>query len=107
MSSWNRWCVASVLGLALFLGAPLAQAQQRWIVSGTLDESDPESRIIEVAERMYQLTATTRIKVSDDSLGTWQDIVAREGRHVSLLVRPGHPHARVYTILLADDDSDG
>ena len=101
----NAWAVVAVVA---FLGiAPAtATAQSRWIVSGTLDFVDDSSRTIEVGGQTLKITGTTKIKRGAKAPGTWEDVLDRDGEHVSALVSPGHPHPLVRTIVLADEVED-
>ncbi len=99
------WAVAAMVVL-LGVASGAATAQSRWIVSGILDFVDDSSRTIEVDGQTLQITGTTRIKRGVKVPGTWEDVVDRDGEHVSALVSPGRPYPLVRTIVLADEVED-
>lgn len=94
-----------VLGTSVMLGGPV-QAERRWVVSGTLDSAAEDRRSVEVDERTYTVTPTTKIRDGEGEPRPWSDVVAREEEHVDLLVVRGSPHPIVRSLILADEVED-
>lgn len=102
----RRICLlALVAGLGMALAGP-ALAERRWLVSGTLDEAAEDGRSVQVDERTYTVTRSTRIQDGKGARRSWADVIAREEEHVDLLVVPGHPHPIVRSLVLADQVED-
>jgi len=98
--------IVVLVGMLAALAAGAAAAPRRWIVSGTLDAVDEVQHTIEVGKQTIRITPQTRIKTDAQAPGSWQDVVERDGEHVSLLVEPGYPHPLARTILLEDEPEE-
>jgi len=101
--------IVVLIGMLAALAGVSAAAPRRWIVSGTLDAVDPVEHTVEVGKQTIRITPRTRIKTDAESPGrpgSWQDVVDRDGEHVSLLVTPGYPHPLAKMIVLLDEPED-
>ena len=95
-----------VVGMLAALASGAAAAPRRWIVSGTLDAVDEVQHTVEVGKQTVRITPQTRIKTDAQERGSWQDVVDRDGEHVSLLVERGYPYPLAKTILLEDEPEE-
>ena len=99
----NALAIVVLVGMLAALAGGALAAPRRWIVSGTLDAVDEVQHTIEVGKQTIQITPRTRIKTDGQERGSWQDVVDRDGEHVSLLVERGYPHPLAKMILLEDE----
>lgn len=98
------------LGIAicvlLLFSAGAAGAAGQWLVSGSLDHVDEERKVIEVNGHELIVSVRSEIRRGDSLPGNWDDVVARDGDHVSVLVERGYRGVEAVTIVLDDAVED-
>lgn len=83
--------------------ADAARAERRWVITGTLDRVAEDRATIQVDQRLYSVTDSTKIQDSSGARRTWADVVTREAGRVDLLIVPGRPYPIVRSLVLADE----
>ena len=102
-----RWLGCAVIAGSVAAATEGAAGGERWIVAGTLENVDEQTRLVEVEGHVLHIGPRTKIKLAGGVSGTWEDVVDREGEYVSGLVSDGYRGTdEVLTIVLDDPIED-